>query len=135
MKDELIRLETAILAKEKGFGITINTAYDENGLLRECNPDFYLRGYHNKGVATLAPTQSLLQRWLREVHNIYVSSFHDLTPDGANIQYYTNWGTINDPSNKEKQYCPDGGYDKYSNWKTYEEALEQGLKNALKLVK
>ena len=79
-----------------------------------------------------APTQSLLQRWLREVHNIYVESYHDLTSDGTKIQFYTSWGFLQQKDKNGNQNV-NGWYDEYNDWKTYEEALEFGLQEALKL--
>lgn len=80
-----------------------------------------------------APTQSLLQRWLREVHNIYVESNHDLTSDGTKIQFYTSWGFLQQ-KDKNGNRNVNGWYDEYNDWKTYEEALEIGLQEALKLI-
>ena len=80
-----------------------------------------------------APTQSLLQRWLREVHNIYVESYHDLTSDGTKIQFYTSWGFLQQKDKNGNQNV-NGWYDEYNDWKTYEEALEIGLQEALKLI-
>jgi len=80
-----------------------------------------------------APTQSLLQKWLREVHNIYVESYHDLTSDGTKIQFYTSWGFLQQKDKNGNQNV-NGWYDEYDNWKTYEEALEKGLQEALKLI-
>ena len=80
-----------------------------------------------------APTQSLLQCWLREVHNIYVESYHDLTSDGTKIQFYTSWGFLQQ-KDKNGNRNVNGWYDEYNDWKTYEEALEIGLQEALKLI-
>jgi len=92
MTDQLITFETAKLSKEKGFDL-IN--HLKNGL---------------------PPTQSLLQKWLRENHNIHIV----ISPTmGAIIVELLNpaltWGSI--PPQK-----------------SYEEALEAGLIEALKLI-
>jgi hypothetical protein len=131
MKDQLISFETAKLAKEKGFDIKTKHWYDQTTTL---NPVRGARGamcYDNVGYA---PTQSLLQKWLREIHKIYVASYHDLNPKHDGIIYYTCWGFINDPSDEKLAYNPLGGYDEFSGWKTYEEALEFGLQESLKLI-
>lgn len=120
MKDKLISFETAKLAKEKGFNIYQDYQYVDNE-----NTDFKSSFYrHNDYQCTLikklyfAPTQSLLQRWLREVHNIIVE-----------VQFYSynNWNYsiyLNEPIT---EVTP--------KFKTYEEALEEGLQEALKLIK
>lgn len=142
MKEQLIAFETAKLAKEKGFDIHNDFLYcekyglcqigeetlsifehpetDRFEVIYDCNNEF------DEGDRFYAPTQSLLQRWLREIHGIYVESYHDLTANGKGIQYYTNWGFIKDHAG--------GGYDEYNDWRTYEEALEKGLQEALKLI-
>ena len=95
MKEQLISFETAKLAKEKGFDIPCLYAYriwrenikktDKNplqGLNIEYEP--YMGGssasikfYYQSKQYTLAPTQSLLQKWLREKHNIIVQARYE----------------------------------------------------------
>lgn len=70
MQEELITFETAKLAKEKGFIKYTNFRYmskDVEGCLVNIGDLTTLAG-----ADISAPTQSLLQRWLREVHNIDV---------------------------------------------------------------
>jgi hypothetical protein len=102
MKDELVTIETAKLAKEKGFS---SESYLE--------PSNYC----------ITPTQSLLQRWLREVHNIHVEIWFDNTQlDGFPYLY-----EIYNQQNQEGDI--NGHY-----FDNYEEALEEGLQEALKLI-
>ena len=78
MKDELITRITAKLAKEKGFDIPTNHMYiDANELIfsaREEGDDDY---NWNSRAGYSVPTQSLLQRWLREEHGIYIELIID----------------------------------------------------------
>ena len=72
MEEQLISFETAKLAKEKdygGKGLTTSYGYYRDGILCSiptnnksdfCGEDEYS-----------APTQSLLQKWLREKHNLH----------------------------------------------------------------
>lgn len=87
MKENLINIKTAKLAKEKGFNIETLHFYCEN---RTCNYietpykySFEVNANQERlingeidnfgyGITWSAPTQSLLQKWLREVHNIFV---------------------------------------------------------------
>ena len=72
-----------------------------------------------------APTQSFLQKWLREVHNLYVES----NPNASGYGWFidkTN-GTYIDNS---AFTGPNGG----GRWDIYEEALEVGLQKALSLI-
>ena len=73
-----------------------------------------------------APTQSLLQRWLREVHNIHfeIKPIFDVKD---NLKPY-HISVIKNPSGKDFEYEIVGSLD------TYEEALEIGLYQALLLI-
>ncbi len=77
------------------------------------------------------PTQSLLQKWLRDTYDIYVESYHDYDPKDGKYQFYTNWG-FQDPNTIEKKQS--GWFDEYNNWKKYEDALEFGLQEGIKLI-
>ncbi len=77
MEEQLISFETAKLAKEKGFDIICQKGFNpNNGNIIEGNLWFVLNtlesNYHIQ-----CPTQSLLQRWLREVHNIHIELLID----------------------------------------------------------
>ena len=141
MQEDLISFETAKLAKEKGFDWDcVNYFQDSHraGVHK-------INNINNKIIDELhqedkyciiffaTPTQSLLQKWLREVHNIYVESYHDLTSDGTKIQFYTSWGFLQQ-KDKNGNRNVNGWYDEYNDWKTYEEALEIGLQEGLKLL-
>jgi hypothetical protein len=129
MKDQIISFQTAILANEKGFNIETG----ELNYMLEGDLTGKRGASINCSKYVKSSTQSLLQKWLREVHNIYVDSYHDLTADGKNIQYYTSWGFLQQKDNNGNQNM-NGWYDEYNDWKTYEEALEFGLQEALKLI-
>lgn len=73
-----------------------------------------------------------LQKWLRDIHGIYVESYHDYDPKDKGFQFYTNWGFHNPDTIEKKQ---SGWYDEYNNWKKYKDALEFGLQKGLKLIK
>jgi hypothetical protein len=132
MEDALINFETAKLAREKGFNIPTISYYNPKGRSEESEGYMTERlecsnwnngqgSYptHAKDVECSAPTQSLLQKWLREVHSIYIN--------------------VNTDNNK--LFCVDINeeyfYDcaRFDWYKTYEEALEIGLQEALKLIK
>lgn len=119
MQEELIIFETAKLAKEKGFKIPVIYGYvseDCQEPYAKCfeNPHCYnVRGNFS------APTQSLLQKWLREVHNIYLIP----TVDIETKKY--SWELYNFSTNKSET-------GEWSKFDTYEEAFEEGLIKALK---
>jgi len=119
MTEQLITFETAKLAKEKGLP-QLN-----NGIYYTKDKEHCLVGW---GIDNLreysAPTQSLLQKWLREVHDIHVCVITFNNSKGL----YTIYTTYN----KEEYH---GNRDAQVWFKTYEEALEIGLQEALKLIK
>ena len=128
MEEQLREFETAKLAAEKGLkrrgelikeGQTLKINLD--GI--KCNTCFNLQGnpttpkYVHNDQQYVRPTQSLLQKWLREKHDIeiYVRSSVDL----YNKKYWTT-------------FLPNGCLENKNN--TYEEALEFGLQKGLKLI-
>lgn len=114
MKDELIKFPTAKLAKEKGFDWKTDFAYDGVGSLFKFMP------HHN--FASRAPTQSLLQRWLREVHGIHVKASF-IKDQEEKLWYMGQW--FDDMVHKGTTQPKD----------TYEQALEEGLIEGLNLIR
>jgi|TARA_R110000765_G_scaffold89750_1_gene171057 hypothetical protein len=113
MREQLITFETAKLALQKNFKEEGDYYFNKDNKLNKYR---YFEFYEPEDDL-LAPTQSLLQKWLREVHNIEVfvkSDYKNLVKIGF---YY-------------------GGDLEYSQptYKTYEAALEKGLQEALKLI-
>ncbi len=121
MKEQLISYKTAKLAKEKKFDLNCHYAQfveDEEPIYNESahNWNLYEEGYS-------VPTQSSLQKWLREVHKLSVEVFSD----------ETHWEVIVEKLPSYSAY--DSEYSSDDKFNTYEEALEEGLKQALKLIK
>lgn len=125
MEDTLITFETAKLAKEKGFPQEPNRRkvpyYNYKGEFNGDVTDFlrkYLREEDTSDVESVsAPTQSLLSKWLREEHNIHLIAYKNINIDGYDWCYITTDGITN-----------------INSYKTYEEALEAGLQEALRLI-
>lgn len=121
MKDELVGFEVAELAKEKGFRFVTNIVYNQKGQSMPCHS--VKSWFENVKPPIDAPTQSLLQRWLREVHKIYVD-VESVLVGLYKIEFICNNYQVLEFSRK-----------RIGQSKTYEEALEEGLKSALKLIK
>ena len=125
MEDTRITFETAKLAKEKGFPQEPNRRkvpyYNYKGEFNGDVTDFlrkYLREEDTSDVESVsAPTQSLLAKWLREKHNIHLIAYKNINIDGYDWCYITTDGITN-----------------INSYKTYEEALEAGLYQALLLL-
>lgn len=133
MNEQLVSFKTAMLLKGKGFDWNCYAVYDprtpseflyEASLYsRHC--DFYDINIFNNSTNTVldliaAPTQSLAQKWLREVHHINIAILPKMLPSNE-IKYYifegkikTNWIDLHD---------------------TYEEALEKAIQESFKYVK
>lgn len=103
MKEQLVSFETAVLAKEKGFDEHCNH-YMEDTKEPYTNTDGSV--YNNKdldcpyfkegvGAVCAAPTQSLLQKWLWEKHNLYVCVVmycldpYSLNKDNSKIEFHS----------------------------------------------
>ena len=124
MNEQLISFETAKLAKEKGFGgkeLTTLNWYFRGGVLGNipCNnkADFC------KEDEFSAPTQSLLQKWLREKHHLIIIVAYQYEYDSTSYSYWIY---------KENNSLPINQW--VNDLNTYEEALEMGLQEALKLI-
>jgi hypothetical protein len=133
MEEQLITFDTAKLAKEKGFDLEFcNVGW--HGDFGDLNGDsypflgtysFYKSMYcNNKDEHQIQrPTQSLLQRWLREIHNI-----HLLLEPYYDEQKVLVYGFDLITERTEEETIMEKGF------KTYEDGLEIGLQEALKLI-
>lgn len=146
MEETLISLEAGKLAKEKGFDWKVESYYHKsNG--KETPYTRKSTGYRtdeivctnwNDGqgsyptlpneVNCSAPTQSLLQKWLRDVHNLHIRIQPMLRFDQIYPSKYTSHIEVPFDPFKHKP-------SNYQIGDTYEEALEKALIEALKLIK
>lgn len=120
MNDEYVSFETARLLKEKGFNEPT-----ERYFTTECG-DIVLRHWkvgpwrneNNDDEEYVAPTQALAMRWLREQHSIFIQSEPECLPDTVMFmpKVYEDWVIEHVLPTEE----------------TYEEAVEKGLRYALK---
>ena len=126
MEDTRVTFETAKLAKEKGFFQETNRLeipyYNYKGEFKGDVSDWrirkYIRGENTSDIEFVsAPTQSLLAKWLREKHNIHLIAYKNINIDGYDWCFITTDGITN-----------------INSYKTYEEAYEIGLQEALKLI-
>ncbi len=72
------------------------------------------------------PSQSLVQKWLRETKNLHISIIRNACGYGYDICKADNGTHITDGIFKGPN---DGGQ-----WDTYEEALEVGIQKAIELI-
>lgn len=120
MEEQLVSLEIARLLEEKGFCNGSAYYYDnfKQELHRNGNDSIYINGLEEDYIEV--PTQSLVQKWLRETKETIVLVDYNMVYSGKwNYEYC---------SGKCGFVASEGCYD------TYEEALEEGLKEALNLI-
>ena len=123
MKEVLITLETAKLAKEKGYDWECNYYSDSDNVTynRLAAPNSRLK----EGSYTF-PTQSLLQQWFRERHNLHI-----VVRSGLNDKLQTLCFKGFDIINMDRYELL---RTKHKNYNIYEEGLEEALQEALKLI-
>lgn len=129
MRDELVSRELAVLLKEKGFNWKCNhyiCKLDSLSLdavsLRTSKEDVNWNENFQYDDFVSIPTQSLAQRWFREVHNISIEVWYNSTDRAWEVDVWT--------MNPVYEIEPEEVY-----FKTYEQALEAGLTKAMKEAK
>jgi len=124
MEEKLISFKTAKLAREKGFILNKENEPIFEIYLEDTKLYYDSDGWVSNSTDIIyAPTQSLLQRWLREEHKITLVIYPSLR-NGKVVQWEFDIYTD----------LADAYYESDINSNTYELALEQGLIEALNLI-
>ena len=119
--EQYVTYETAKMLKEAGFDVPVYDFWNYIGEHVEGRSD-RAADYNRENHQTSRPTQSLAARWLREYCGIHVS----IEPY-ANMWHWILWkinGTFISNSSKVVK----------KEFESYEEAMEAGLQEALKLI-
>lgn len=121
MTEELVTLETAKMLRKKGFNEYCRFVIGEDRVISDI-----ISTWNLPPNSFPAPTQSIAQKWLRETKNLHISILRDACGYGYDICKANNGthiidGVFDGPN--------DGGQ-----WDTYEEALEAGIQETLKLI-
>lgn len=126
--DQLVTYEVAKLAKEKGFNVQTFDWYDYTG--NYCKGFFFPHELHEcpRYKEYYAPTQSLLQRWLREEEKYAISVFWDMLSKDYRYEIVKTIGALEIQVGEKYNYSNPNGFD------TYELALEDALKYALNML-
>jgi len=120
MEEEKIKFETAKLAQEKGLILVKGYGcYNQFGKFEPELPFYSDPEQFFEDELYSAPTQSLLQRWLREVHDIHIQ-----------ILPYNSKYLVSILKTGENGSNPNFNIE----YDTYEDALEAGLFEGLQLV-
>lgn len=122
IEESYVSFETARLLKDAGFDVPCTSQYTENEFAWE---NLRKTDFNKSDYVFSRPTQALAERWLREVHGIHVGI------DLAYIKPMTGkWICfIRFTDDCGNPYCSTEWFDRY------EEALETGLREAIKLIK
>ena len=139
-----VSLETAKLAKQAGFDWAVNRfmSYHDDcdnnpywTIPIENSRDFNNYQFKHISEAISIPTQSVLQRWLREEHNYHIIIVDTFIPQDNNIKLV--WEVLYGKPLYGKPNSILRLDDEQSNsivFDTYEEALEAGLQKCLTLI-
>ena len=124
IEESYVSFDTARMLKEAGFDVPCTSQYTDGKCIWNVG---YLYNFNEDDFGYSRPTQALAARWLREVHHINVYACFDYEKFDERKWFFTREHTmVNDDS---AVYCS------ITNYNSYEEALEAGLKHGLELIK
>ena len=121
IEEQFVSFDTAKLLKEAGFDVPCTSQYTEGKCIWNVG---YPYNFNQDEFGYSCPTQSLAARWLREVYNVAIYSLYD--DDIEQWFYVVDAFTKNPVIN---------GFQSYSEYDDYESAFEDGLREAIKLIK
>lgn len=121
IEESYVSFDTAKMLKEAGFDEPCSFCYSPCKDIRRKNykrNSDLVKGFYSR------PTQALAARWLREVYNVSIYSLYD--DDMEQWFYVVDAFTKNPVIN---------GFQSGSEYDDYESAFEEGLCEAIKLIK
>ena len=136
MEEELINFKTSELALEKGFDIRVDGRYYWNGFVYVLSKKGAIKWYKDSDSFP-APTQSLLNRWLREKYGVHIVIIPTVTSGWT----YKTVRVISELDNdviiglKSVDSLPPYKEVCAHDFSTFEEAFEDGIYESLKLIK
>ena len=130
IEESYVSFDTAKMLKEAGFDARCYVQYSDIGVQWDSTSP---SNFNADDWAYSCPTQALAARWLREAHGIHVVITEEAYTNGINYLWQVliyNPLSVDCWDNKSTGMYGDNG-----EYKTYEEALEAGLQEAIKLIK
>ena len=121
IEEQFVSFDTAKLLKEAGFDVPCTSQYTEGKSIWNVG---YPDNFNQDEFGYSRPTQALAARWLREVYNVAIYSLYD--DDMEQWFYFVDAFTKNPVIN---------GFQSGSEYDDYESAFEEGLREAIKLIK
>ena len=122
IEENYVSFETAKLLKEAGFNVPCQSQYTEG--MGVWNVE-YAYDFNADDFGYSRPTLALAARWLRELHNYAVCVWYSKNHE----KWFYAHGDMNNIVFDTDYLISEYEFD------SYEEALEAGLKAALKLIK
>ena len=130
IEESYVSFDTAKMLKEAGFDARCYVQYSDIGVQWDSTSP---SNFNADDWAYSCPTQALAARWLREAHGIHVVITEEAYTNGINYLWQVliyNPLSVDCWDNKSTGMYGDNG-----EYKTYEEALEAGLQEAIKQIK
>ena len=121
IEEQYVSFDTAKLLKDAGFDVPCTSQYTEGMGVWSGK---YPYNFNEEDFGYSRPTQALAERWLREVYNVAIYSLYD--DDMEQWFYVVDAFTKNPVIN---------GFQSGSEYDDYESAFEDGLREAIKLIK
>ena len=120
--EQFVSFDTAKMLKEAGFDVPCFNQYTERGTIWHCDcPE----NFNKSQCVTSCPTQALAAKWLREVHHYAVCVWYS----AEHKKWFYAHGNLDNTMFDEEYSISDFIYD------SYEQALEAGLCEVIKLIK
>ena len=122
-REEICTYEVCKLAKERGFDVPTHYAYNENRQ-KAMYMELCLNRNTKDSRSISAPTQSLLQRWLREEKGVFIEICNDVNEKLGRIT--SRYNIVYDYDGRSSSV-----HISCDEYPSYELALEDAIKYAL----
>ena len=119
MKEQLVTFKTAKLAKEKGFNEPLTKVYNILGELWDSHYPTMKNDDVDSGASCTAPTQSLLQKFIREERGVHIEIIRN------NFGY--QWLMCRSDGRINLGWSDDYEPNNSGVWDSFEDALEDAL--------
>ena len=122
IEEQFVSFDTAKLLKVAGFDVPCTSQYTEGKCIWNVS---YPYNFNQDEFGYSRPTQALAARWLRDVHHYAVCIWYSAEHE----KWFYAHGNLDNMMFDEEYSISDFIYD------SYEQALEAGLQEAIKLIK
>ena len=124
IEEQFVSFDTAKMLKEAGFDVPCNSQYMHNGFRWNAGSSTKVNFNEYRTVFS-CPTLALAARWLREVHHYAVCVWYSADYE----KWFYAHGDMNNMAFDVEYNISEFIFD------SYEQALEAGLQEAIKLIK